>query len=168
MIDRKKIVWRFLLRPGRKTQLIEPFEERCPRIHSPVAEANSSVFLLIAGVLLLMPGTLREIQTSCPACHFAFRTMQKVFPALDGFSFIPPSRPECKGMFAKLVRGVGFPGAIFRNSQGYWSFDTDTDSRAAILWAVRELRRSARMQPMAQAAGNQATNKPAPKGRKKK
>jgi len=30
--------------------------------------------------------------------------MQKVFPALDGFSFIPPDRPECKGMFTKLVR----------------------------------------------------------------
>lgn len=71
----------------------------------PVAEANSSVFLLLAGVLLLMPGTLREIQTSCPACHFAFRTMQKVFPALDGFSFIPLPRLECKGMFTKLVQG---------------------------------------------------------------
>jgi len=70
---------------------------------SPVAEANSSVFLLFAGVLLLMPGTLREIQTSCPACHFAFH-LRKVFPALDGFSFIPPDRPECKGVFTKLVR----------------------------------------------------------------
>src|SRR5690348_9391570 len=49
-----------------------------------------------------MPATLREIQTSCPACHFAF-LLRKVFPALDGFSFIPPDLPECKGMFTKLV-----------------------------------------------------------------
>ena len=41
---------------------------------SPVAEANSSVFLRFAGVLLLMPGQLREIQNFSPACHFAFRT----------------------------------------------------------------------------------------------
>ena len=81
---------------------------------SPVAEANSSAFLHFAGLLLLMPGTLREIQTSCPACHFAFSIMRKVFPALDGFSFIPPDRPECKGMFTNLVRGAPGRYEMFR------------------------------------------------------
>jgi hypothetical protein len=33
-----------------------------------------------------------------PASHFAFRS-RKAIPALDGFSFIPPDRPERKGVF---------------------------------------------------------------------
>ena len=105
-----------------------PSESSVPE-SSPVAEANSSAFLHFAGVLLLMPGTLREIQTSCPACHFAFRTMQKVFPALDGFSFIPPDRPECKGMFTKLVRlgRAGLPAIDNQSSardQSGWYFES--------------------------------------------
>ena len=62
---------------------------------SPVAEANSSVFLLFAGVLPLMPGTLREIQTSCPACHFAFHL--EGFPCSRRFFFYTTGSARVQG-----------------------------------------------------------------------
>jgi len=52
-----------------------------------------------------MPDKIREIQNFSPACHFALRS-RKAIPALDGFSFIPPDRPERKGVFTRLVRGT--------------------------------------------------------------
>jgi hypothetical protein len=59
LLVKKKIVWRFLRIRHECLIYVKPFEERCPRIESPVAEANSSVFLPLAGLLHLMPG-LRE------------------------------------------------------------------------------------------------------------
>jgi hypothetical protein len=49
----------------------KPFEERCPRMLSPVAEANSSVFLLFAGYYIRCRA--RNERFKNPACHTCSR-----------------------------------------------------------------------------------------------
>ena len=67
--------------------------------------------------------------------------------------------PECSTAVRELRRSDGFC-----RSGGFAALPFGRFCSTA----VRELRRSERVQPTAQAVGNQATNKPAPKGRKKK
>ena len=74
-------------------ETLKPFEDLCPRIQDLVAEADSSSkAFFFAGLLHLMPDTLREIQTpGLPHCsrRLFFYTIRAIRVQEDVYQVLP-------------------------------------------------------------------------------